>query len=120
MAMASREQPEVRVSTASLGIDGEMETQKELDQGQHREGLAHRGGSEGGRWLLGFLVPEKLLSHAGGGAPAVQVLGGQAATSSSRYTVKNTIILAVLGIYCALIAKQNQSTGEQLCAAHQQ
>lgn len=66
MAIAPRERPEVRVSTASLGIDGEGETWKELDQGQHREGLAHTGGSEGGRWPLGLLVPEKLLSRAGG------------------------------------------------------
>lgn len=52
------------MSTAPVGINGEGETWKELDQGS-TEGLTH-GGAGSGRWPLGLLVPEKLLGHAGG------------------------------------------------------
>ena len=65
MSVAPRERPEIGVSTAPPGINGEGQPWKELDQGQHREGLAHRRGAESGRWPPGLLVPEKLLSHTG-------------------------------------------------------
>lgn len=90
--MAPREQPETGVSTAPLGINREGETWKELDQGQHREGLARGGGAE---WQVasGASCPRKASQLCRRGAPAWQVSGGQAPTSSSRYTQLKTQLI---------------------------